>query len=58
MKYVIHSKSEQGFWSNKTGWVHCICDACFFNQNEITYVTLPLSQLGDAEWMVYDYGEE
>lgn len=54
MKYVIHSKSEQGFWNNTVGWVYSIRDATLFSQPK---GRLPITCGNDAEWIVHTYDE-
>lgn len=60
MKYVIHSRSERGFWNNKQGWVYGAAQATKFNAQEqlVFEHSLPLTSKKDAEWMVYCYDEE
>jgi hypothetical protein len=60
MIYVIHSKSETGFWSNDLGWVFDIEDATEFDEREehgtmLESTNLPMSAGNDAEWMVVCY---
>ena len=55
MKYVIHSKSEEGFWNAEQGWVFDIDSATQFWSQEKNESTLPMSAGGDAEWLVIDY---
>ena len=59
MKYVIHSKSERGFWNHKQGWVYGIAQASkFVNPSLINpKFNLPSTKEGDAEWIVYKYDE-
>jgi hypothetical protein len=59
MKYIIHSKSERGFWSNKTGWVYSIKDATVYDDIRVLKQPKPviLSKENDAEWLVYTYDE-
>ena len=55
MKYVIHSKSEQGFWAAGRGW-SCkkISNAYIFHKN---IYKLPESVGNDAEWVPVEYEE-
>jgi hypothetical protein len=58
--YVIHSKSERGFWSCNLGWVYSIDDeevTKYTEEDRIDYLHLPLSKDNDAEWVVFTYGE-
>ena len=55
MKYVIHSKSERGFWHNKLGWVYAIKTATKFNWQHVEHLELPLSKNSDAEWLIIEY---
>lgn len=57
MKFVIHSKSERGFWHNKLGWVYGAAQATKFTKSEKSFLRLPLSTNNDAEWYVYKYEE-
>lgn len=54
MKYVIHSKSERGFWNSNLGWVYQITKATKFPARNYY---LPVTALMDAEWIVYCYDE-
>lgn len=55
MQYVIHSKSERGFWHNLHGWVYALKDATVFKH---TNYPLPISVDNDAEWMPVKYSED
>lgn len=57
MKFVIHSKSERGFWSNVTGWVYDIESATRFDAEEVEKYHAPcvITSGNDAEWMVVLY---
>lgn len=60
MKYVIHSKSERGFWSNKQGWVYGIGQATKFDDDYVKMWGFPSScptLAKDAEWIVVKYDE-
>jgi hypothetical protein len=62
MIYIIHSKSERGFWNNKLGWVHGAAQATKFGEVTATaepkcYMILPKTAKDDAEWIVYKYSE-
>ena len=62
MIYIIHSKSERGFWNNKQGWVYGAAQATKFNEDRATaepkcFCILPKTAENDAEWMVYKYSE-
>lgn len=60
-KYIIHSKSERGFWHNKLGWVYSAASATKyvgFSLDELkTKFRFPITRGNDAEWIVYKYGE-
>ena len=49
-KYLIHSASEDGFWSNEHGW-SCLRDATMFEETEMHAYSLPMSSGGDARWV-------
>ena len=55
MKYVIHSKSEEGFWNAEQGWVFDIESATQFWDKEVASVHLPLSRGQDCEWICIYY---
>ena len=55
MKYVIHSKSEEGFWNAEQGWVFDIESATQFWDTEVASVRLPLSRGQDCEWICIYY---
>lgn len=57
MLYVIHSKSEKGFWDNNIGWVFRVSDASLFTQKDKETLNLPNSVGKDAEWLIVDYDE-
>jgi hypothetical protein len=59
MEYVIHSKSERGFWSNKDGWGCDIADATRFHEEHVKMWPKPniLSAGSDHEWIVVYYSE-
>ena len=58
MKHVIQSDSEEGFWSNKQGWVFSVLDATVFTEQEHReFPFLPGSQGRDSKWMIVDYSE-
>jgi len=59
MKYVIHSKSERGFWSNSLGWVFNIKDATIFDSSYPKLWKKPtvLTAGNDGEWIVVEYDE-
>jgi hypothetical protein len=46
--FVIMSKGERGFWSNRLGWVP---SAEFASRFPDAHGTLPASHNGDASWM-------
>lgn len=50
-EYVIHSKSEDGFWSNEDGWVDDIDSATVFEAHEAAVSTKPMSAETDAIWV-------
>lgn len=54
MEYVIHSKSERGFWSNVFGWVYSVKEATIFTNTDYS---LPMTIKMDAEWMPVKYDE-
>lgn len=55
MRYVIHSKSEQGFWAAGRGWdCKALSDAYVFHMN---IYKLPDSIGNDAEWITISYKE-
>lgn len=63
-KYVIHSKSERGFWSDKVGWCYNINNATTFNKMEAIKFSFEgqwkpkiLTKCDDPEWIVSEYGE-
>ena len=59
MKYVIHSKSERGFWNNDVGWVYAIHFATQFSKEEkLKVAQFPLTEGYDAEWLVYTYEDK
>ncbi len=60
MKYVIHSKSERGFWSNELGWCFDIESATRFPQSYVKMWTVPIiiSTNSDHEWVVVSYDED
>lgn len=57
MEYILHSKSERGFWSNKDGWSYDIVSATRFYEDYVKMWPMPtvLSKNHDAEWMVVKY---
>lgn len=57
MKYVIHAKSEKGFWQMGFGWVFNIKDATQFTQTEKDASKYLWSKDNDAEWIVAEYDE-
>lgn len=59
MEYVIHSKSEHGFWSNKDGWVCDVADATRFDEKHVKMWKTPniLSSKNDHEWVIVYYNE-
>lgn len=56
--YIIHSKSERGFWHNEFGWVTSALEATRFDLEEQDNFRLPLSAKKDAEWMPFMYGND
>lgn len=48
--YLVHSASEDGFWSNADGWVGDPKDATLFSAHERLAVSLPASNGRDATW--------
>jgi hypothetical protein len=57
MKYIVHSKSEQGFWNTKLGWVHSAAEATKFPVYMNTKMILPVSRGNDSELYVYEYDD-
>lgn len=57
MKYIIHSKSERGFWHSRMGWVYSASTARKFTEQERETLHLPISSGNDTEWIVYTYDE-
>ena len=49
--WVIYSPSEQGFWSNKLGWVSTLNHATRFNPDQHAVFNLPMSAGGDSTWL-------
>ena len=47
--YVIHSQSDDGFWSNDTGW-GSLQGATVFTQDQARSASLPTSINNDAAW--------
>ena len=56
MRYVIHSKSERGFWNNTDGWCVNVNDGDIYGEDQLDQY-LPLSSGNDAEWLCVDYGD-
>jgi len=55
--FVIYSQSEGGYWSNKDGWVGSTKEADYwkgYGKDVGEMYNLPLSKLGDAEFVPYD----
>lgn len=57
MKYVIHSKSEKGFWHKSMGWVHSSDVATKYTVYMNTKIAMPASLCNDAELHIYEYDE-
>ena len=55
MKYIIHSKSERGFWHNKMGWVYRASTATKYTAEQKDNYRLPIGK--DVEWIVFEYSE-
>ena len=51
--YIIHSESENGYWSNNTGWGD-IELATKFSAFESIAFELPLSSKNDATWVKHE----
>ena len=59
VEYIIHSRSEHGFWNNEDGWVCDIKDATRFNEDYVKMWSTPsiLSKDDDQEWIQVYYNE-
>lgn len=59
MKYVIHSKSERGFYNRQLKWVKYIEKATKFSRLtrfDPMFVTPPTKN-NDIEWIICEYSE-
>lgn len=57
MKYVIHSRSEKGFWHKSMGWVHSVDVATKYTVYHNTKIEMPPSLCNDAVLHIYEYDE-
>ena len=55
-KWILHSKSEGGFWNNKRGWVYGAGQATKFKGSEVNFKPTMMGVL-DCEWLPYEYDE-
>lgn len=49
-EYVVHSKKERGFWSNKLGWVYDIESADRYSGDDVFFKPF-IVNVPDAEWL-------
>ena len=54
VRWVIHSKSQGGFWNSKYGWSYYIVAATKYSDNKGNF---PSIGTNDCEWLPYEYDE-
>ncbi len=57
MKYIIHSKSEKGFWNVKRGWVYNLKQATQFSKETKNKMIKPFNRANDSKFIVAEYDE-
>jgi hypothetical protein len=54
MKLLLYSATENGFWSNKDGWVREAVSATVFTRAQAKAARFPVVKGNDAIWVKYD----
>lgn len=58
VEWVIHSRSQGGWWKHDQGWVYCVKQATIFKgEHAPERFNLPTIGVNDCEWQPYRYDD-